>query len=179
MLIGETDPERMLPAQRAAYDLIGSGPRGGVPLPFLAMLDAPGFAEAIQGVGEAIRYKGVLDARLREVAILAAAAAWGSGYEWGYHDAIAAKLGMTAAERQAILDGTGQGLSEAEALCLKYVWGAVLNRSADQELLGGLVAALGREAATEITVIAGYYPLLALFLSAGQLDTPLPEAIAP
>ncbi|VDC25003.1 carboxymuconolactone decarboxylase family protein [Pseudogemmobacter humi] len=178
MLIGETDPEKMRPAQRAAYDQIASGPRGGVPFPFLAMLDAPQFAAAIQGVGEAIRYHGVLDDRLREIAILAAAAAWGSGYEWAYHDAIAARLGMTPDERGAVLDGSARGLAPAEALCVRYIRAAVLERRADQDLLAGLVAALGREAATEITTIAGYYPLLALFLSAGQLDSPLPERIA-
>ena len=179
MLIGETDLQKMLPAQKAAYDLIASGPRGGVPYPFLAMLDAPKFAEAIQGVGEAIRYHGVLDARLREIAICAAGSAYGSGYEWTYHDEIAVKLGMTPAERQGVLDGTGEGLSEAEALCVRYIFSAIRNRAVDQTLLGGLVAAYGRETATELTVIAGYYPLLALFLSAGQLDRPLPERIAP
>lgn len=177
MLIGETDLERMLPAQKAAYDLIKSGPRGGVPHPFLAMLDAPAFAEAIQSVGAAIRFHGVLDDRMREVAILAAAAAYGSGYEWGYHDAIAMRLGMTAAERQAILDGSGAGLGPAEMACVRYVRHAVIRRVADQAALAELVTALGRQAATEITVISGYYPLLALFLSAGQLDTPLPERI--
>ena len=177
MLIGATDPATMLPAQKAAYDLIASGPRGGVPYPFLAMLDAPKFAEAIQGVGAAIRYHGVLEPRLREIAICAAAAAFGSGYEWTYHDEIAVKLDMTAAERQSILDGSGAALSAPEALCVRYVFSSIQNRTADQSLLAGLVAAYGREAATELTVIAGYYPLLALFLSAGQLDSPLPESI--
>jgi len=177
MLIGETDTARMSPAQKAAHDLIASGPRGGVPFPFLAMLDAPKFAEAIQGVGEAIRYHGTLSDRLREIAIMAAGAAYGSGYEFGYHDRIAVTLGMTPAERQAVLDGSGDGLAPEETLCVRYIGAAIRNRGADQTLLAGLVTALGREAATEITVIAGYYPLLALFLSAGQLDTPLPERI--
>lgn len=178
MLIGATDPATMTPAQKATHDLIASGPRGGVPFPFLAMLDSPKFAEAIQGVGAAIRYHGTLEPRLREIAICAAAAAYGSGYEWDYHDEIAAGLGMTAAERQGVLDGSGAALAPAEATIVHYVFAAIRDRAADQELLSGLVAAFGREAATEVTVIAGYYPLLALFLSAGQLDRPLPERIA-
>lgn len=178
MLIGKSDPTQMSPAQRQAYDIIASGPRGTVPSPFLAMLDAPALAEAIQGVGAAIRYYGVLPDRLREIAILAAAAAGGSGYEWAHHDRIAARLGLAPAERQAVLDGSGSGLAPVEALCVRYVHGAIRHRRADQTLLAGLVAALGREAATEITVIAGYYPLLALFLSAGDLDQPPPDRIA-
>lgn len=179
MLIGESDLQKMQPAQRAAYDIIASGPRGGVPYPFLAMLDAPKFAEAIQGVGEAIRFHGTLSPRLREVAICAAAAAYGSGYEWQYHDEIAIRLGMTADERQSVLEGSGTGLANAETLTVRYVHSAIRSRAADLELLGQLVADVGREAATEITVIAGYYPLLALFLSAGELDSALPERVAP
>lgn len=178
MIIGEKDPGKMSPAAREAYDLIGSGPRGGVPYPFLAMLDAPHFARAIQGVGEAIRFHGVLEPRLREIAICGAAAAWGSGYEWNYHDAIAISLGMSAAERQSMLDGSGAALSEVERLCLHYIFIAIRERRADAELLTQIAEAIGREAATELTVIAGYYPLLAVFLSAGQLDQPLPERIA-
>ncbi|PZQ97652.1 MAG: hypothetical protein DI533_10775 [Cereibacter sphaeroides] len=174
MLIGARDVAQMTPDQKEIHDLIASGPRGGVPLPFLAMLDAPAFASAIQSVGETIRYRGTLDARLREVAILAAAAAYGSGYEWTYHEKIARDLGMTDAEIGAVLDRSGIGLPDEEALTVAFVFTAVLERRADAGQLGHLVTLLGRQAASEIVVIAGYYPLLALFLSAGALDQPLP-----
>lgn len=178
MLIGEQDYETMTPVQKSTYDTIAAGPRAGVPLPFLAMLDAPDFANAVQGVGAAIRFKGSLPDRLREVAILAAAAAYGSGYEWGYHDEIADQLGLTKTERAAILDGSGTGLLGAETTCVQYVMSAVTSRRADPKLLGKLVTAIGRQQATELTLIAGYYPLLALFLSAGELDSMLPHQVA-
>lgn len=177
MLIGASNIEGMNPVQRAVHDRIAAGPRGGVPRPFLALLDSPGLAEAVQAVGEAIRYKGVLIDRHREIAILAAAAAFGSGYEWRYHDAIAAEIGISTAERQAVLNGGGDALSPVEAAIVGYVFAAVRERVAARDHLAQLVGLIGREAATEVTVIAGYYPLLALSLNAAGLDEALPDAI--
>lgn len=173
MLLGARDLSEMTPLQRATYDMIAAGPRGGVPFPFLAMLDAPNFAEAIQSVGEAIRFHGQLSDRLREVAILSAAAAYGSGYEWGYHEKIARDLGLGDAELDGIRSGTGADLSEVERASVQFIFSAVLERRADHQLLERLVALLDRTRATEIVTIAGYYPLLALFLAAGGLDTTL------
>jgi 4-carboxymuconolactone decarboxylase len=178
MLIGQWNLEAMTPGQRAVHDAIASGPRGSVPLPFLAMLDSPGLAQAIQTVGETIRYRTQMSDRLREIAICAAAAAFGSGYEWDYHDRLAIAAGLSPAERAAILDGTGASLPAEEAAIVAYVFAAVRERRADAGALDRLVTAHGREIATEITAICGYYPMLALFLSAGALDTPLPERVA-
>src|SRR5690348_11883176 len=75
--------------QRRVYEKILHGPRGSVPSPFLAMLDVPDLADAIQEVGARIRYSGNLSDADRELAILATAAAVGCGYEWHYHAPIA------------------------------------------------------------------------------------------
>lgn len=174
MQIGASPSGRMTEEQRAVHDTIANGPRGGVPLPFLAMLDSPALCDAIQNVGETIRYNTEMTDRLREIAICAAAAAFGSGYEWGYHDELAVKCGLNPAERQSVLDGSGAALAPAEAAIVAYVFVAVRERRIDQTLLATISSSLGRVVATEVTAIAGYYPLLALFLSAGQLDTPLP-----
>lgn len=168
----------MTAEQEAVYAAIAAGPRGGVPLPFLAMLDTPKLAGAIQSVGEAIRFSSKLDDRLREIAILAAAAAWGSGYEWAYHEDIARRLGMTAADLSAVRDGSGVGLIAVEAAIVRFVFTAIREHRAGRDDLRCLVELLDRERATEVVAIAGYYPLLALFLSAGELDTPLPEITA-
>jgi 4-carboxymuconolactone decarboxylase len=178
MLIGECRLDAMTPGQRSVHDRIASGPRGSVPLPFFAMLDSPGLAAAIQAVGETIRYRTRMSDRLREIAICAAAAAFGSGYEWEYHDRLAVAAGLGHAERTGILDGTGAGLLPQESVVVAYVFIAIRERRADPEALGAIVAAYGREIASEITSICGYYPLLALFLSAGALNTPMPQKIA-
>lgn len=174
MLIGARDPAAMTPAQRAVYDAIAAGPRGDVPWPFLAMLDAPHLAEAIQAVGAAIRFSGALTAELREIAILATAAAFGSGYEWDYHIAIARRLGIGERAIAACASGTEDpAIGEAFAAVVALCRAAVRDRRIGEDVLARLVAATSREIASEVVAITGYYQMLALYLSAGALDHPV------
>ena len=80
--------------QREVHDSIERGPRGSVPSPFLAMMDRPALAEAIQEVGVRIRFSGMLSDAQRELAILTTAAAVGCGYEWAHHAPLAAAAGL-------------------------------------------------------------------------------------
>lgn len=177
MLIGARDPATMNAAQRALYDRIASGPRGDVPKPFLAMLDAPEIADAIQSVGAAIRFGGALPDDRREVAILAAAAAYGSGYEWEYHLPIARRLGVSQAVISAACSGDIRSLEGEEppemAAIIGFCRAAIAENRADPVHLATLGATLGRAGASEVVAIAGYYPLLALFLAAAGLDHPV------
>lgn len=176
MLIGAQDTETMTPLQKQTYDMIAAGPRGGVPYPFLAMLDSPGLANVIQAVGAEIRFSGELSDLLREVAIMATAGAFGSGYEWDYHVRIARDLGMSEAIITATLTGDVKNLDgdAVSASIIQLCRASVIERRVPQDLLAALVAAIGRTAASEVVAISGYYVLLAAFLSAGQLDHPLP-----
>ena len=179
MLIGARDPAAMTPAQRAVHDAIAAGPRADVPWPFLAMLDAPHLADAIQAVGAAIRFSGALTPPLREVAILATAAAFGSGYEWDYHLAIARRLGIGEAVIAACAAGVadpavGEDLAAVIGLCRA----AVRERRIGEAVLARLVAATSREIASEVVAITGYYQMLALYLSAGGLDHPVDHPAA-
>lgn len=177
MLIGAKDIGEFTPIQQQAYDLIASGPRKDVPYPFLAMLDVPGLANAIQAVGAEIRFAGTLSDQLREVAILATAGAFGSGYEWDYHAAIARRLSMSETLISATRTGDTSHLGDdtTSRLIIALCRSAVLERRVPRETLASLVDSLGRTGASEVVAIAGYYPLLALFLSAGELDHRLPE----
>lgn len=170
MLIGAFSREEMSEEQGKAFDAIAAGPRQHVPYPFLAMLDAPALAEAIQSIGAALRFSGALGADLREVAILAAAGAFGSGYEWRYHLAIARDHGVSAATIEAARTGETENIGQPEAAIIDLCWSAVRQRRIPLDQLETLASRLGRQAATEVVAIAGYYPLLALFLSAGELD---------
>jgi 4-carboxymuconolactone decarboxylase len=179
MLIGARDPAAMTADQRAVYDGIASGPRKGVPFPFLAMLDVPQLAEAIQAVGAAIRFSGAASEMLREVATLASAAAFGSGYEWDYHVAIARRIAMPESVITAAATGLLGGIDDpATRATIGLCRAAVLEQKIPQADLAMLVSAVGRPAASEIVAISGYYPLLALFLSAGDIDHPLVAAAA-
>jgi 4-carboxymuconolactone decarboxylase len=94
MRFATLEPERMSPEQKCAYDAIVSGPRGGARGPFNVLLRSPELADRVQRVGEYLRFKSSLPARLNEFAILINARFWESKYEWYAHRPLAVKGGL-------------------------------------------------------------------------------------
>jgi 4-carboxymuconolactone decarboxylase len=160
-------------AQRRVVDLITSGPRGSVPSPFLAMLDAPHLAVVIQEVGAAIRFGSTLPDALREIAILATAGAVRCGYEWNHHAPIARLAGLS----DGLLDATRPDArtpapSEPEATIIALCRELVADNVAKPATLAAAIDQLGRTGASECVAIAGYYALLANFIKTGGFDQP-------
>ena len=93
--------EELDDAQRALYDSITAGPRsasrafpmvdeeGRLYGPFNAMLLEPVVGAVISELGVALRYRSVLPARMREIAICEVAAWCRSEFEWFAHASIA------------------------------------------------------------------------------------------
>lgn len=157
--------------QRRVHDLIARGPRGSVPTPFLAMLDAPDIVAAIQEVGVAIRFRGCLSDDQRELAILASAGAVGCGYEWRYHAPLAEHAGVAAAQIAATLeDELPADLDRTSSIIIDFCREAVLGRRVRDDLLTTAIVNFGRPGTTELIAIAGYYALLASFLFIGGHD---------
>src|SRR6478609_9917454 len=111
-------PESLTGAQRDLYDAIAGGPRaqgpqhfaltrpdGSLRGPFNALLLAPALGGALQDVGAAIRYRGALSDRAREIAILLVAAHWDSAFEREAHEAVGAAAGLSDAELGALRRG--------------------------------------------------------------------------
>ncbi len=165
--------------QRRVVDLIKSGPRGNVPKPFLAMLDAPGLAEAIQSVGATIRYGSTLPDDLRELAILTAAARADCGYEWNHHLPIGKAAGLEPAAIAAARGGAaGKAPRAQQAAVISLCLEAFAGGKASSGTLAAAIDELGRTGATEVVAIAGYYPLLAGFIRTAGFDEnfePLPD----
>src|SRR6516225_7113864 len=87
-------PEDMTPAQKAVADRIVSGPRRSMGGPFNAWLRSPELADRLQAVGEQVRFRSSLPARLNEFAILITAREWDADYEWYAHYPLALKAGL-------------------------------------------------------------------------------------
>ncbi len=170
-LIGASD------AQRAVVNLIASGPRGSVPSPFLAMLDAPHLARVIQDVGATIRFGSTLPDALREIAILATAGAVRCGYEWNHHLPIARTAGLSEAVIDATRpDGASIAPSEPEATIIALCRELIADHQASPTTLAAAVDQLERTGASECVAIAGYYALLANFIKTAGFDQPF-EAV--
>src|SRR5688572_33252804 len=86
--------ENMTPEQRALAAEITAGPRGEVRGPFIALLHNPALAGHLQKLGEHLRWKGKLPARLKELAVLVTARRWTCQHEWVMHSKLALDAGL-------------------------------------------------------------------------------------
>ena len=170
------EPGNLAPAQRELFDAIAGGPRaqgpqhfaltrpdGSLRGPFNAFLLAPELGGALQNVGAAIRYRGALTARAREIAILLVAAHWDSAFEREAHEAVGAASGLTHDELAALRDGDVTVFAGDEAI-VAAVTVQLLEGDLDDRLWSDASEALGAEVVFELTTLVGYYATLALQL---------------
>ena len=111
------DPDETLAALRAA----GMPERlQGVNL-LRTALHHPPVAKIIGDAIEALVLSGVLDARLRELAIMRVGWRIGAPYEWANHYAIARRAGLTDDEIVAVRERTPAALSPLEQCVIRLV----------------------------------------------------------
>jgi 4-carboxymuconolactone decarboxylase len=93
--------ETMSAEQRRVYDAI-VGLRGGhMPAPYQPALHAPELTDKWQQLGELLRYRTSLPARLSELAVLVAARHHDCQYVWQAHAPVALKCGGSDPDRGA------------------------------------------------------------------------------
>jgi 4-carboxymuconolactone decarboxylase len=179
-------PSLLNEAQRELYAAITGGPRGGGQQPFAladadgalngpfnAMLLQPAVGVALQGVGTALRYQGVLPARIRELAILVVAAHWDSAFERHAHEPAGRQAGLTAAELAAVRHGRDPGLADpAERAAVAAARTLATTGDLDDEQYAAAQAALGPAGLFELTTLVGYYATLALQLRVFRVGVP-------
>ena len=178
-------PDQLDDEQRAVYDAITGGPRAAGPRyfpltdpqgrlhgPFDAMLRSPRVGGALQDLGSALRYGTALPARLREILILAVAAAEDSPFERFAHEAVGRGVGLSDEELAAIRDGTGLTGDPVEALALHAARSLLEDGDLDDRTYADLLESLGERGVFELTTLVGYYRLLALQLRVFRVPVP-------
>ena len=179
-------PHELSDQQRDLYAAIAGPPRGSGPFsivddagclngPFNAMLHSPAIGDAVQALGAVLRFGGSLPDRTRELVICAVAAELDSAYEWYAHSRVAASVGVSDTELKQLCAGEfpdtlaadeGAALGLARALLHGNAVGPAIHTAALEHF--------GHGGITEISVLVGYYRLLAGILAAG--DVPVPPA---
>ncbi|MFF7547112.1 carboxymuconolactone decarboxylase family protein [Streptomyces canus] len=165
--------------QAEVYRAITGGARASVPRafpltdqegrlrgPFNAMLLSPPVGFATQALGAAVRYNSSLSARVREMAILAVAAHWGSAFEREAHEAVGrTSAGLAESEMSALRAGRMPELTEpAERAALRATRELLRHDTLSDDQYADAVAAIGERGVFELTTLVGYYAMLALQL---------------
>lgn len=179
--MNSTNPERFPPippaqwteAQKKVAAAIASGPRGEVRGPFLALLRSPGLAQAVQQVGEYLRFECPLERRIAEMATLIAARHWTQQYEWQSHYKHAMKAGLSPAVAQAIAEGRRpEAMATDEAALYDLLTEVLHNKSACDATYNRALQCFGEQGVIELIAIAGYYAMLAMILNVGRKALP-------
>lgn len=177
--------------QRVVYDEIVGGPRGSGPFPlsddegrlhgpFNAMLVNPEIGITVQRLGADIRYRSTLEAREREIAILALAVLRNSDFEWYAHERVGLVVGLTPEELDALDTGaTPASFTERERIVLVATRSLVDERDLDDATYDDALCLLGRTALADLVTLVGYYDLLALSLRTWRVPLPIGETRRP
>ena len=186
MRLPDLTPAELDDDQRALYDDIVGGPRGSGPQhfalttpdgaltgPFGVMVHEPALGRPLQELGSAIRYRTGLTGRVREIAILAVAAATDSAFERHAHERVGRAVGLTDDEIGALADGSF-GSSDAVEQAAYDLCRRLLDdrtRLTDEEY-ADLAGVLGTTTITELVVLVGYYRTLAQLLDVFDVGAP-------
>jgi 4-carboxymuconolactone decarboxylase len=179
-------PESLDPAQRALYDRIAGGERalqaavvavvdgdGVLEGPFNALLLHPPVGTALQEVGRVLRYQGVLTDRCREIVVLTVAARQRSAYEWDAHARLGSVAGLDDDELTALARGSDDTFDEpGERVALQLATALAEGRHVDDELYTAAEQRLGAPGILEVSVLVGYYRLLAQQLDLFAVPAP-------
>jgi 4-carboxymuconolactone decarboxylase len=181
-------PNAMDPEQRSLYEEIIAPPRADGPFrilyddgtlagPFNALLHAPAIGQAVQHLGAALRFRGTLPDRTRELAICAVAAAMDADYEWYAHSRVARSAGVTDAELDQVRGGTvPESASAGEAAALLLTRELVAEAGVSDRTHARALEQLGHQGIAELAVLVGYYRTLAGLLAAGDIPAPADSA---
>lgn len=166
-------PEAQTEEQRAAVADMTRGPRGAFGGPFVPLLRTPELMGRVQRLGAYIRYSGVVPHRLRELAIAVTARELRQVYEWAGHAPLAQKLGVNASALDELAKGiTPNAFTPEERLIYDFCTALHRDHGVGDEVYKRIVALYGEVGVMELTVLCGYYVLIAMVLNVAR--TPLP-----
>ena len=179
--------DNLTPEQRALYDAIRSGPRAKLsnsgaskpgPLggPFNVWLRSPGIGDCVQRLGEEIRFRSSLPAKLNEMAILVTGRFWTSQYEWHAHCKLALDAGLDPAIANAIAEGRRpDNMNDDEAVVYDFSQELHEKHGVSDENYKRASQRFGERGVFDLIAVNGFYSLVSMCLNVDR--TPLPDGL--
>jgi 4-carboxymuconolactone decarboxylase len=136
-----------------------------MPHVFALLANSPGAMSVVTPVGAHVRYNTDFDDVLRELVIMTVAQEMRCEYEWKHHWRVAERAGATP-ERLAKI-GTPELEAEASPVgpAVRYARMLTQNETIDDALVDTLKADFGIAGFVDLTIMIGYYGMLARFIN--------------
>ena len=136
-----------------------------MPNVFSLLANSPGAMSVVTPVGAYVRYDTDFDDVLRELVIMTVAQELHCEYEWKHHWRVAERVGATP----ELLAKIGTPELEAEAApvgpAVRYARLLTHNEPVDDGLIATLKDSFGTDGFVDLTIMAGYYGMLARFIN--------------
>ena len=140
-----------------------------MPNVFALLANSPAAMAVVCPVGAHLRYATKFDDALREYTILTVAQELRCVYEWVHHIVVARKVGAS----EDLLKKVGTPAIENEpgdvGLATRYARMLTRNEEITDEMVDALKAAFGLEGFVDLTIMIGYYGMLARFINAVKI----------
>jgi len=136
-----------------------------------ALGNAPGSLRNFLRLGNSLLLYGKLPPPLRELAIMRVAQTRGADYEWAHHAPIARQAGVPETQIKEL--GRWQeseAFDERERALLRYVDSVLAGQGVPDDVFEGVRAHLSEGETVELTLVCGYWGMVACLLVALQID---------
>jgi 4-carboxymuconolactone decarboxylase len=167
------EPAQLNAQQRALWDKITSGPRGGLRGPYLALLQSPRLCGDFEAVLRFLRFECSVHEHLRELSILVVARRWKAQYEWFAHAPLARRAGVDSEVVEAIRTArTPHFAQDDERAVYEFVQELATTGFASDAHYQAVHRLLGDTGIVELVALVGEYTAVALILNAFEIDVP-------
>jgi 4-carboxymuconolactone decarboxylase len=164
-------------ATSRGQELVGED--GALRGPFNAWVHAPELGNRLLALGTVLRFKGSIERRLLELAIITVGAHWKAEFEWWAHSRMAREAGLGPDVIEAVRDGAGSPpfADDSERIVHGLAGELVRTGTVSDATYNEAEALLGPAGLVELVSLCGYYTLVCFTLNA--FAVPLPPGAEP
>ena len=146
--------------------------------PFVPLIRSPEVMVRVSALGDQLRFRNTLPARLSEFVILITARQWTQQYEWYIHEPIALKAGLSPTIVKALVEGRRpERMADDEEIVYTLCDELHQKKSVSDATYARAVRSFGEAGVIDMTATVGYYTLLAMVMNTAQ--TQLPPGVSP
>ncbi|MES2183077.1 MAG: carboxymuconolactone decarboxylase family protein [Pseudomonadota bacterium] len=163
----------MTPEQKTMAHNVLTGPRGSLNGPFSAYIRSPELGDALQKVGEMVRFRSSFPVGLRELAVCQVARQWNSAYEWAAHSEQAVAGGIS----KETVDAIGQNrrpphLKPEEAAIYDFTRDLLEKHAVSDAHFKEVQSRWGDKGVMDLTGAIGYFVVVAMALNVDVYPAP-------
>ena len=164
--------------QKAAQEL-ASGPRGGVKGPFIPLLRSPELMDRLQKVGEYLRFRSSLQARISEFLMLVVSRHWTQHFEWVVHVPLALKEGLGPQTVESLAEGRRPaGMAKDEEIAYEFCDELFRNKSVSEASYRRAVQQFGEPGVIDMLGLVGYFTTVSMVMNVAHTPPPKDDSVA-